>query len=111
MNKLAARQRLKYAQTLTKHMQPVHLTLLHHTVFPSLAVLFQAQSAHASLLEKLNLHAQSNKILWLTSPLTRAIETMMLAFPDVEALAQGKPGSSGIPLTAQPTNHKVKVLR
>jgi hypothetical protein len=68
------------------------------------------------VLHQLEKHKNLGACLWLTSPLSRAIETMLLAFPDVEALAQGRPGSacgpnSGAALAAQPADHRVVVLR
>lgn len=73
--------------------------------------LAQAQFAHKELQRHLEKHSGMGKVLWLTSPLTRALETMLLAWPDVEGLAQGRPGSSGSALSAQPANHTVMVLR
>jgi hypothetical protein len=76
----------------------------------------QAQAAHMEVSRQLEKHGHLGACLWLTSPLSRAIETMLLAFPDVEALAQGRPGSargpsSGAVLAAQPADHRVVVLR
>lgn len=76
----------------------------------------QAQGAHAEVARQLERHGHLGQCLWLSSPLSRAIETMLLAFPDVEALAQGRPGSargpsSGAVLAATPADHRVVVLR
>ncbi|WIA15838.1 hypothetical protein OEZ85_012593 [Tetradesmus obliquus] len=75
----------------------------------------QAQGAHAEVARQLERHGHLGQCLWLSSPLSRAIETMLLAFPDVEALAQGRPGSargpsSGAVLAATPADHRVVVL-
>ncbi|KAF8059373.1 PMA1 [Scenedesmus sp. PABB004] len=70
----------------------------------------QAAGAQRELARQLEKHSALGGVLWLSSPLSRALETMLLAFPDLEQLARGQPGASRRPLVATPSAHRVMVL-
>lgn len=72
-------------------------TLLHAA---AAAAAVQAQAAHKELCRQLERHVHLGAVLWLSSPLSRAMETMLLAYPDLAHLASGRvppvaSGSSG----------------
>lgn len=52
----------------------------------------QAIGARDRVSELLKKHGHLGSTLWLCSPLTRALETMTLAAPQVEALAAAQQG-------------------
>jgi broad specificity phosphatase PhoE len=52
----------------------------------------QAVAARERLSELLKKHGHVGSTLWLSSPLTRALETMTLAAPHVEQLAAAQQG-------------------
>eukprot|EP00878_Enallax_costatus_P023466 GHUV01024961.1.p1 GENE.GHUV01024961.1~~GHUV01024961.1.p1 ORF type:complete len:592 (+),score=201.36 GHUV01024961.1:824-2599(+) len=71
----------------------------------------QARDAWGPLVELLKRHKDRGSTLWLSSPLARALETMLLAYPDVQHLAKGRHGTaSAAHLAQQPASHRVVVL-
>lgn len=83
-----------------------------HICFPVCLYVLQARKAILSLVEQLRRHKDKGSSLWLSSPLTRALDTMLLAYPDVQQLAKGQLGdASAAHLAALPCSHRVMVLR
>jgi len=70
-------------------------------------LVMQAIAAQDKVQEMLRKHSHMGSTLWLSSPLTRALETMTLAAPEVEAYAGPKGGRAG----GQQHEQRVMVLR
>lgn len=64
--------------------------LIPSAPFPSHTLHTQAIAARERVSEMLRKHGHLGSTLWISSPLTRALETMTLAAPQVEALAAGQ---------------------